>query len=95
MNVIFTFYRNFIWPVTFITLISCYVLLTGSAKDIVYLLWMKVISNACMGFYFELFEGNQFYFFNNLGYSKSTLYISVALLDFALWLFASLCILLI
>jgi hypothetical protein len=95
MNVIFTFYRNFIWPVTFITLISCYVLLAGSAKDLVYLFWMKVFSNAGLGFYIEFFERDQFYFFNNLGYSKPTLYICVALLDFALWLLASLCILLI
>jgi hypothetical protein len=95
MNVILTFYRNFIWPVTCITLISCYGVLTGSPKDLVYMFWMKVISNVGIGFYFEFFEGDQFYFFNNLGYSKSGLYISVAVLDFAIWLFASFCMLLI
>lgn len=95
MNVVFTFYRNFIWPATFITLISCYIVFTGSAKDIMYLLWMKLISNIALGAYFEFFEADQFYFFNNLGYSKLSLYVSAATLDFCIWLLITLAILLI
>ena len=95
MNVVFTFYRNFIWPATFITLISCYIVFTGSAKDIMYLLWMKLISNIALGAYFEFFEADQFYFFNNLGYSILSLYVSAATLDFCIWLLITLAILLI
>lgn len=86
MNVILTFYRNFIWPASLITLISCNIIFYGSSKDIVYLLWMKLISNICLGAYFELFEAQQFYFFNNLGYSKIILYISAAFVDFIVWI---------
>lgn len=86
MNVILTFYRYFIWPATLITLISCNILFYGSAKDIVYLFWMKLISSICLGVYFEFFEARQFYFFNNLGYSKAALYMGAAILDLVFWI---------
>ena len=92
MNVILTFYRNFIWPTTLITLISSNILLYGSAKDIVYLFWLKLISNICLGAYFEFFEAQQFYFFNNLGYSKITLYMSAAFVDLVAWSLLTVCI---
>jgi hypothetical protein len=95
MNVVLTFYRNFIWPVTFISLISCYLLFDGSAKDVVYLFWMKIITNLFMGIYFEIFHPNQFYFFYNLGYSKTNLYIGVAIVDLSVWLLLTLSMLLI
>lgn len=95
MNVILTFYRNFIWPLNCITLISCYILVEGSAKDVVYLFWMKVITGLCFGVYFEFFQTQQFYFFNNLGYSKTKLYMSVATVDLFVWLLPTLIILLI
>lgn len=95
MNVILTFYRNFIWPVTLITLISCYILLDSSPKNVVYLFWMKIITGLCFGLYVEFFQAQQFYFFNNLGYSKTKLYIGVATVDLFVWLLPTLIILLI
>lgn len=94
MNLILTFYRNFIWPLTCITLISCYILIDGSAKDVVYLFWMKLITSLSFGIYFEFFQTHQFYFFNNLGYSKTKLYIGVATIDLSVWLLLTLSILL-
>ena len=92
MNVIFTFYRNFIWPALLATLISCNILLYGSSKDIVYLFWMKLICNIFLGVYFEFFRAQQFCFFNNLGYSKTTLYIGATILDLSVWTLLTICI---
>lgn len=75
MNVVLTFYRNFIWPLTFITLISCYILLDGSAREVVYLFWMKIITSLFIGLYFEIFHSKQFYFFLQFGlFQNSAIY---------------------
>jgi nucleoside recognition membrane protein YjiH len=95
MNVILTFYRNFIWPATFITLISCYILLDSSPKDVVYLFWMKIITGFFIATCFEFVHAQQFYFFNNLGYSKTKLYLAAAIVDLSVWLLLTLTILLI
>lgn len=95
MNVVVIFYRNFNWPFTSITLISSYLLFEGSAKDVVYLLWMKIITSLFIGTYFELFHHKQLYFFYNLGYSKTRLYIGVAIVDLSVWLLLTLSVLLI
>lgn len=86
MGIVFAFYRNFIWPTAFTTLISSYLLYGGSAKNVVYMLWMKLITNFFYAAYFEFFHAQQFYFFNNLGYSKFRLYTSVVMLDLSIWL---------
>lgn len=96
MKVILTFYRNFIWPTTLISLVSCYLLLSGgSAKNVVYLFWMKLITSFFLGIFFEFFHAQQFYFFNNLGYSKRRLYVTVGILDLSIWMMLSIIILLI
>jgi hypothetical protein len=95
MGIILAFYRNFIWPATLTTLVSSYLLIGSSAKNVVYMVWMKLITNFLYGTYFEFFHTQQFYFFNNLGYSKLRLYTSVVMLDLSIWLALTVSILLI
>jgi len=87
MRVIFTFYRNFIYPATAVTAFSCYLIISeGSAFISVYMWWMKIITSAFLGLFFHLFQSQQLYFFNNLGYSARRLYALTAILDFSIWL---------
>jgi hypothetical protein len=95
MNIIFAFYRNFIWPTTLTTLVSTYLLSGNAAGNVVYMFWMKLITNFLYGVYFEFSQVQQFYFFNNLGYSKLRLYTSVVTIDFSIWLVLTISILLI
>lgn len=85
MNVIFTFYRNFIWPANLVTLVSCYLMLGGSGKNAVYMFWMKLITGFFFGVFFEFFHAQQFCFYNNLGYSKTRLFTTAAILDLFIW----------
>jgi hypothetical protein len=91
LHITFTFYRSFIIPETFLNLLSCYLIWqAGSGKIILYLFWMKVIANAFIGIFIHLFQAQQLYFFNNLGYSAKRLYIHTAALDFLIWICLSL-----
>jgi len=87
MNVIFTFYRNFIWPASFVSLLSGYLVLQGGSGAIaVYMFWMKLFTSFFLGVFFNFFQTKQLYFFHNLGYSKTRLYRGAATLDFSIWL---------
>jgi hypothetical protein len=86
MNIVFTFYRNFIWPATFISLLSGFLILSaGSGRIGIYLFWMKILTSFGLGIFFHLFQSQQLYFYNNLGYSKTRLYICTAALDLFVW----------
>jgi hypothetical protein len=88
--VVFTFYYNFIFPATFISGLSCYLILReGSAVTAIYMFWMKIISGLLLGVFFHLYGSEQLYFFNNLGYSKERLYISTGMMDMMIWLMAT------
>lgn len=48
--------------------------------------WMKIVTSFLLGIFFHLFRAQQFYFFNNLGYTKTRLYIAAGILDLSVWL---------
>jgi hypothetical protein len=86
MTRLLTFHRNFVWPLTFISLFGCFIILaSGSWLFAITMFWTKVITNTLTGFYFHLFHQEQFYFFHNLGYTKTQLYAFCFLFDMAVW----------
>jgi hypothetical protein len=86
MQALLTFHRNFVWPVTFISMFGCLLILgAGNWLFAVNIFWTKVFTNVIIGFYFHLFHSDQFYFFYNLGYSKTQLYTFSFLLDMSIW----------
>jgi hypothetical protein len=87
MAVIFAFYRNFFWACSGVSLSSCFfVYHSATYLFIVKTFWLKFFTTVVIGVYFHLFHSDQFYFFNNLGYSRAKLYISAALIDLISWL---------
>src|SRR5688572_24423465 len=91
MSVIFTFYRNFIWFANFISLFGCYLLwVYGSWAYMIAVFWVKVSTNTVLGLYIHIFNADQYYFFNNLGFRKTELYVFTFLLDLSIWLMLSL-----
>ena len=90
MRVIFTFYLNFLWFAISISLFGCWLItIYGSWQYIVMIFWTKVITNAFLGFFIHIFSPSQFYFFKNLGYSKSKLYALTFTFDMVIWLLLS------
>jgi hypothetical protein len=87
MLVIFTFYRNFLYPSTAVNLFSCYIILDeGSGMYGLVLFWLKVFTIPMLGALFHLSHAQRLYFFHNLGYSTPRLYTLTALFDLSIWL---------
>jgi hypothetical protein len=91
-----TFYRTFFLFTGIISIISSYILWnTNNIASLLILFWMKLVSNALIGFLFSNFNKDSFYFYNNLGYSAKQMLLGVLLIDMVLWLLISIPILLI
>lgn len=90
MRVILTFYRNFFWLVLSISFFGCWLIwMYGSWQFMVLVFWMKVFTNILLGIFIHLFSPSQFYFFKNLGYSKSRLFAFTFILDMVIWFLLS------
>jgi hypothetical protein len=91
-----TFYRSFFLFTGSISLFAGYMLWNSkSVTSLLLLFWMKLITNALIGFLFSTFKKEGFYFYNNLGFSAKQMLLGVLLIDVLLWLFISIPILVI
>lgn len=87
MLVIFTFYRNFLYPSTAVNLYCCYIIIDeGSGMYGLALFWLKVFTIPLLGALFHLSSARRLYFFHNLGYSTPRIYTITALVDVSIWL---------
>jgi hypothetical protein len=90
MSAILTFYRNFVWLVSFITLLGCYLMFSaGSWTFIVVVFWIKIVTNISLGLFIHIFHPNQYYFFNNLRFGVLQLYVFTFILDMLIWFMLS------
>lgn len=86
MQVILIFYQNFIWLALAISLMGCWFIgMYGSWQYIVVMFWIKVITNVLLGLFIHIFSPSQFYFFQNLGYNKESLFTHTFILDMGIW----------
>jgi hypothetical protein len=87
MRVVLTFYKNFLWFTVGISLIGCYLIwLYGGWQFSVAVFWLKVVTNTLLGLYVNIFDPEQFFFYNNLGFSRLKLFVLTSVLDMMLWL---------
>jgi len=90
MRVILTFYKNFSWLVLAISLLGCWLIwLYGSWQYMIVVFWTKVLTNTLLGLFIHIFSPSQFYFFKNLGYSKTRLYTYTFIFDMVIWFIMS------
>jgi hypothetical protein len=86
MNVILTFYRNFVSIASFVTILGCYLVwFSGSWTSITVVFWAKLCTNIVMGLFIYIFNPDQFTFFHNLGFSKFRLFTFTFLIDMFIW----------
>lgn len=86
MQPILTFYRPFVYPATFFSLFTCYLLLNWGGYYVLTLLWIKTFSSALLGTVFHVSRAEQLHFYHNLGYSTVRLYVLSTMLDLVIWL---------
>jgi len=74
-------------PATFITIVACYVSATsGPNIDLSLLAWAKIVSSLVLVLYIHLFNQHVAFFFMNLGMSRTRLYLSIFIIDIALFI---------
>jgi len=84
--ILFTFYRNILFPSLAATAVSCYTLAaTGGTFLIPTLFILKVATTILLGVYIHIFRSAQLYFFLNLGYSRIRLFAETLILDLVIW----------
>jgi len=77
-------YRYVVIPSLFITLILSYLFWDSHTMHFIfYALIGKVMTSGILMLYIFFFRSDQFYFFNNLGFSNSIIYLSMLVIDFA------------
>src|SRR5688572_17731564 len=89
MPVVLTFYRNFSWFVLGISLFGCWLIWIYGSWQFMPMFWTKVLTNILLGLFIHVFSPGQFNFFNNLGYSKSRLYVFTFIFDMVIWFLLS------
>lgn len=83
MRTLLTFYRTVAFPLLLITVIcAAQVWTSGSAYFVFRVFWMKVITTLIIGIYIAIFRSEQFIFFNNLGYTRTRVFVVGFVLDF-------------
>jgi len=82
----FTFYRTLAFPLIGISLICAHQVWQSQSVYFIYrVLWVKVLTSIVIGVYIALFRSSQFIFYNNLGYSRTEVFLFSFGVDFMLW----------
>jgi hypothetical protein len=86
IRLIALFYRSFCW-VTLSFTVFCIVIFRKYRFHIFLLdFWFKVITLGLVFYFITLYRGKEFYYYQNLGISKRTLWISTLSFDFILYI---------
>lgn len=84
-RIIATFYSGFIWPSAVVTL-SCAVTYYLNGYAILgTLVWIKIILNTLTAYFIHSFRPREYYYYQNLGFSKSILWSLTFIVDFILF----------
>jgi hypothetical protein len=86
---LFTFYQSFLAVTTVINLVCLFVIWETNFKLFTTILWFKAIAMATIIFFINEYKRREFYYYQNMGISKSFLWRGTLSVDFLLFLFGS------
>lgn len=87
IRIIFTFYRSFLLASLLITG-ACLVLFWEYGMSIfAVLFWLKLGTMAAIFWFINSYKSKEYYYYRNLGISKTVLWTTTLVFDFALFLF--------
>jgi hypothetical protein len=84
IRLLFTFYKSFFVPSFLITLSCAALLFNLELSAFVYLFWFKVFTSAIFFWSVNTYKKKQYFYYQNLGLSKSKLWSFTLTLDFLL-----------
>ena len=86
---IFTFYKSFITLSMLISFISLAVIANSEFKLFIIMFWFKIAVTAIIVYFINDNKRKEFYYYQNLGISKTILWVSTISLDLLLFLFTA------
>jgi len=85
IKMVITCYRFIVIPSLFTTITSSIILLqSGTSLAFLMAIWTKGVTAGLLLLYVHFFRSSQFFFFNNLGFSNRSIYVSMITIDFLL-----------
>ena len=86
-QILLIFYRNICRLTISVSLFLCFLFWqAGDTKWLGMFIWTKVITNALALLFIHLFSRHKLYFYHNLGYTTTRLYLTALALDLVLWI---------
>lgn len=89
MKAIFIFYRNFLVPSVVISVMIAAVIDHRSPSVLMTTFLVKLVTSGFLGLFFWFLRSDEFYFFENLGFTKRRLYAGALAFDLAVWAFVT------
>lgn len=86
-SIIWTFYKSFILASTAITICCLYFFYQYGFGIFATLFWFKIITLGLIFYYINSYKSKEFYYYQNLGISKTLLWITTFIFDFSLFIF--------
>jgi hypothetical protein len=86
LRAILNFYKSFAIASSLITFICVYFIYKFGIEAFSILTWFKLITGAVIFYFIKDYKNNVFYYYKNMGLSKSVLWISTLSFDFLLYL---------
>lgn len=87
-RLVLTFYRNFFWAAIIITACCARIFWKYGIDTFAALFWFKLFTLALIFFFVRNIKRKEFYYYQNLGVSRTLLWVGSMGLDFLLFLLA-------
>lgn len=87
IRLIWTFYCSFIWASLAITTSCTYLFWAYDAKGFAMIFWFKVVTLGLIFYYINFTKSKEYFYYQNLGVSKKTLWVASLTFDFSLYIF--------
>nr|WP_294874021.1 hypothetical protein [uncultured Pedobacter sp.] len=85
LRLMFTFYMSFFVTAFVLTLVSAYMLSKLGSEAFTLIFWFKMISYGIIVYYINNYKKKEFYYYQNLGIAKLTLWLGTLTFDFLLF----------
>jgi hypothetical protein len=86
-RLIFTFYKNFAFASLLATSLCIFLFWEYGYTVIGGIFWFRLAVAAVIFYFINLYKEKEYYYYQNLGFSKKLLWITTIVFDFALFIF--------
>jgi len=86
LRLMFTFYMSYFTTAFVLTLASAYMLFKLGAEAFTLIFWFKMVSYGIIIYYINNYKSKEFYYYQNLGIPKLTLWIGTLTFDFIIFI---------